>query len=76
MTDREKIIEVANVCGLCNQHGGIDAFPDYADELEAFYHAAQADAFEQAAAVCETDGIGAKYQGDVYAVAIRALKEK
>lgn len=31
---------------------------------------------EACARVCETEGIGAKYQGDVYAVAIRARGEK
>lgn len=31
---------------------------------------------EACAQVCETEGLGAKYQGDVYAAAIRARGEK
>ena len=31
---------------------------------------------EACAKVCETEGIGAKYQGDVYAAAIRARSNK
>lgn len=39
----------------------------------------RAAALEEAAAVCETGwklGIGGQYQGDVFAAAIRAMKEK
>jgi hypothetical protein len=40
--------------------------------LECFAKLAVADEREACAKLCETDGIGAKYQGDVYAQAIRA----
>ena len=53
MTEREKIIELAKECGIKNR-----CFPQgevwgYEHNIEKFYHAAQADAFEQAAQVCE-----------------------
>jgi hypothetical protein len=43
-----------------------------AKQLEAFAKLVAAKEREACAKVCETGGIGAKYQGDVYAEAIRA----
>jgi hypothetical protein len=40
--------------------------------LQMFAKLVAAKQREACAKVCETDGIGAKYQGDVYAKAIRA----
>ena len=40
------------------------------------FEATVADEREACAKVCETEGIGAKYQGDVYAAAIRARGNK
>lgn len=47
------------------------------EALEKLMEVARADTLEEAAKVCEQgwkEGIGAKYQGDVFAAAIRALK--
>jgi hypothetical protein len=59
MTDREKIIEVAKQhgCTMPLRSGFGDCrVPQLnsVENLEAFYRAAQAEAFEQAAVVCET----------------------
>lgn len=72
MTDREKIISLARSCGFVSLDIEIIADTAY-PYLEAFYHAAQKEALERAVKVCETEGIGTKYQGDVYAIAIRQL---
>lgn len=52
MTEREKIMNLAKECGLAGF-----LVNDYSrvmhESLEAFYHAAQKEAFEQAAKVCE-----------------------
>ena len=54
MTEREKIIELVKKCeGFVYRAG--DAVFDSTEDIEAFYHAAQADAFEQAAKLCESE---------------------
>jgi hypothetical protein len=52
MTDREKIIEMAKKCGILKRLTplGTDEVWGNVSNLEAFYRAAQAEAFEQAAA--------------------------
>ena len=89
MTDREKIIELFHKAKkadvICHRDGAELEWSD----LEDFYRAAQAEAFERAAAVCETSEIPIDI--DVWmgtkkaltaataiglATAIRALKEK
>ena len=72
MTEREKIIACALEVGV-SETCYVNMFSAHADNLIAFYELAQKEAFEQAVEVCETDGIGTKYQGDVYATAIRQL---
>ena len=69
MTNREKIIELAMKCGFESHHAKLN----HPKELEAFYHAAQAEAFEQAATRVE-DNYLEHYS--LIAEAIRALKEK
>lgn len=50
MTEREKIIELVKKCeGYVYKDG--DAVFDSTEDIEAFYHAAQANAFEQAASL-------------------------
>ena len=53
MTEREKIISFASKSGLRTYDDRTWA-AFYTSELERFYHAVQADAFEQAANVCES----------------------
>jgi excinuclease UvrABC nuclease subunit len=85
MTDREKIIEMAKKCGILKRLTplGTDEVWGNVSNLEAFYHAAQAEAFEQAAAVCEEGTALTSFQSkECYSyahnrsAAIRALKEK
>ena len=45
-------------------------------ELERFAAIVEKRTIERCAVVCETPGIGAKFQGDVYAAAIRKLGEQ
>ena len=74
MTDREKIIELAMKCGFESHHAKLN----HPKELEAFYRAAQAEAFEQAAAVCDEQQLEPECpeRASYCAEAIRALKEK
>ena len=51
MTERKKIIELAKGCGVVIFKSG-EADCTF-NGLKAFYHAAQADAFEQAAIKCK-----------------------
>lgn len=46
------------------------------NQLHSFADLIRADEREACAKVCETEGIGAKYQGDVYAAAIRARGDR
>ncbi len=73
MTDREKIIELFHKAKkadvICHRDGAELEWSD----LEDFYHAAQAEAFEQAAVRVE-DNYLEHYS--LIAEAIRALKEK
>lgn len=91
MTDRGKIIALALRCGFVvepytNQIFVTDAYTEVqcTRGLEAFYHEAQAEAFEQAALVCTDRSAGTDHNDfDEWdhcnyscAEAIRALKEK
>jgi hypothetical protein len=71
---QEDIIRMARVAGV-RDDGYRFEFSEY-KYLERFAALvrteAQAEEREACAKVCETDGIGAKYQGDVYAEVIRA----
>ena len=53
MTEREKIIELARECGIKNRGFPKSEVWGYEHNIEAFYHAAQADAFDQAAKLCD-----------------------
>ena len=85
MTEREKIISLYAVAHESAEwpdtlQGLYDKEHEHEHEheiriKEAFYNLVRNEALEEAAKVCETDGIGVKYQGDVYAIAIRQLKE-
>ncbi len=76
MTTREEIVALAKECGVTHRTW------DYQDEqaVEAFYHAAQRQAYERAAEVCATaelyllDAHYVVYKGNL-AKAIRALIE-
>ena len=71
MTEREKIIELAKKCGIAIFNSGeVDCT---FNELKSFYHAAQADAFEQAAKLCEYIPVGCGLEGRTFADAIRQL---
>ena len=49
MTEREKIISLANSCGTTEQNiCGENLFVFYVSDLEAFYKAAQIEAYEKA----------------------------
>ena len=77
---QDEIIEMARQAGyflydLTETHGKKTVETDEDDEwaqLAALIKLAVAQEREACAKVCETGGIGAKYQGDVYAEAIRA----
>jgi hypothetical protein len=73
MTDREKIIDAAKDCGI--KTDWIHKVPELPDFLEAFYHTAQAEALEQAAALIDGRHWTVN-SGRNFAEAIRALKEK
>ena len=45
---KEKIISLARECGMAVSTGG-NGYWDHVDQMEAFYHKAQAEAFEAAA---------------------------
>ncbi len=72
--DREDIIRMAREAGLGDTgvREGFIFFQPGTDGLERFAALVAAAEREACAKVCETEGIGAKYQGDVYAAAIRA----
>lgn len=66
MIEREKIKELVRKCAEPDSDFGID-------NAITFYHAAQADAFEQAAKVCEYMPVGCGLEGRTFADAIRQL---
>jgi len=70
----QEIIEMAQECGLIGMRPHLDGI--YSEALVAFAKLVAEKEREACAKVCETDGIGAKYQGDVYAEAIRARGEQ
>jgi hypothetical protein len=74
MTDREKIMEAARTVWSA---GDMYIGPSV-ESLEAFYRAAQAEAFEQAARACmqQCRVIEEPHEFERCAEAIRALKEK
>ena len=71
------IIEMAREAAAKHGHTLKDV-PEQAtlEFIEALADLIRADEREACAKVCETEGIGAKYQGDVYAAAIRARGDK
>jgi len=71
---QDEIIEMARQSGFGNYtFEALSMFVAFAKLVAA---KAAAKEREACAKVCETDGIGAKYQGDVYAQAIRARGEQ
>jgi len=72
---QDEIIEMAREAGGCDitSNGWTSWVGTQSTEfLERFNKLVAAKEREACAKACETDGIGAKYQGDVYAQAIRA----
>jgi hypothetical protein len=53
MNAQEKIFSLARECGIKNRVFPQSEVWGYEHNIEAFYHAAQAEAFEQAAQKCE-----------------------
>jgi hypothetical protein len=73
------IIELAKQAGNGKVRSQGDCHMLYPDELKRFAALVRAAALEEAAGVCDRagePGLGAKYQGEVFAAAIRQLKEK
>lgn len=71
LTDREKIISLANGCGIHYRPtpSGTTEMWCWDNALEAFYHAAQKEALERAALVCDEHSDDPVYCGE----AIRQL---
>ena len=82
MTTREEIIALARECGIKNRVFPQSEVWGYERNIEAFYKAAQRQAYERAAEVCETE-CGEYFDGYEFqrpnnhdcAAAIRALIE-
>jgi len=65
-------IDMAREANLAKYGKGLrEGVPAFINALKAFEAFVRADEREECAKVCETEGLGAKYQGDVYAIAIR-----
>jgi hypothetical protein len=71
---QEEIISMAREAGL--QHHA-PLYPSFKSALERFANLVAEATKEKAAKVCEDgwkEGLGARFQGDVFAAAIRAMK--
>ncbi len=72
-TEREKIIALAQLSGICLYGDFLTAIVSR-DDIEAFYRAAQAEAFESDAKLCDENACDYTREGaEVCATAIREM---
>ena len=83
MTEQEKIISLARECGIYHRNTpeGTDEMWCFETDLLVFYHKAQREAYEKAAAVCDQQHDRARTsagaaRANSCATAIRILKEQ